>query len=94
MPIHTRPTAAVVFVTDRYLSLPVGERTGQTLLVFTLPVVSRTRSGEAPAMPSSGGRVHWHRFRRAGDDPFSGSSVYACAALRCRPSGSLTASCT
>ncbi|MFQ1003258.1 hypothetical protein [Modestobacter sp. SSW1-42] len=29
--------------------------------------------------------VHLHRFRRAGDDPFSGSSLYACRCGVVRP---------
>ncbi|MCZ2829876.1 hypothetical protein O2W14_13615 [Modestobacter sp. VKM Ac-2986] len=29
--------------------------------------------------------VHLHRFRRAGDDPFSGSGLYACRCGVVRP---------
>jgi hypothetical protein len=60
-------------------------RSGRLLLVFMFPVVRRARSGEERTTPSSGGRAHWHRFRWAGDDAFSGSSIYACRCGEVRP---------
>ena len=38
----------------------------------------------APATPRSG-RLHVHRFRRAGDDWFSSASLYACRCGVVRP---------
>ncbi len=46
--------------------------------VSLLPPAEPGRSGVL-------GRLHRHRFRWVGDDPFSGSSLYACRCGVVRP---------
>ena len=53
--------------------------------VFTLPMLGRTRSGNGLPVAVAAARTHWHRFRWAGDDAFSGSSLYACRCGVVRP---------
>jgi hypothetical protein len=43
--------------------------------LFTPPSDDRAMSG---ARPSRRGRLHVHRYSRAGDDVFSGGSLYRC----------------
>ncbi|MGY1594306.1 hypothetical protein ACI79D_20205 [Geodermatophilus sp. SYSU D00708] len=57
------------------------------MIALLPPTRPRTRSGEwRPApIPQSPVRCRWHRFRWAGEDAFSGASLYACRCGAVRP---------
>jgi len=42
-------------------------------------------AGTVPGGAVTGRVLHLHRYRRTGDDPFSGSSLYACRCGVVRP---------
>jgi hypothetical protein len=56
------------------------------LLVTAASSAQRAMSGARPGNASTLQRVvHVHRFRRAGDDPFSSATLYACRCGVVRP---------
>ena len=55
------------------------------LVVSTLPVLNRARPWHGRSVAVPGLRTHWHRFRWAGEDAFSGASLYACRCGVVRP---------
>jgi len=74
-----------VTVTDRYAPLSLSERVGQNAARVHSPGARPCPFGDGLPVPVTGARTHWHRFRWAGDDAFSGSSLYACRCGVVRP---------
>jgi len=58
-------------------AFPAAEHTGSTAALPTRLAGARR--------PAHGGRLHAHLFRRIGDDPFSGATLYRCRCGVVRP---------